>query len=108
MAMARHSTSGKKKSPAGALFFVRHILFEQELCKLVETATPGVPFVGGTFRDVAYGVDADAPEALGSLHHSRILLAAVAHEHDLVGLFESGCAIDVIDAHHSAPPTVIR
>ena len=60
------------------------ILFEHQLCKLIEAATPGVPFVGSAGRFVTYGIHAKLfLDVLGCLDDTHILLATTAHEEQL-------------------------
>ena len=59
-------------------------LFEHQLSKLIETATPGVPLVGSARRLVAYGIHADLLlDILGSLDTTHVLLATTTHEEQL-------------------------
>lgn len=56
------------------------LLLEDQLCKLEEAATPGVPLMSSSGRLITYGVDTDGLDILGCLDATHVLLATTAHE----------------------------
>ena len=70
----------------------------------MEAATPSLPLVSCSRRNIAVSVDADSLEVAGSLAYAVVtlshscLLAASTHEEHLIGLLEVGCVLQLIGA----------
>ena len=66
------------------LGFKNNFLFEEQLCELVEAATPSVELVCCAFRLVTNSVHAELLlDFLGSFNTTHVLLATTAHEEEL-------------------------
>ena len=65
-------------------YYSIYYLFENQLSKLIEAATPCVPFVGCAWRLITDGIHAELLlDVLGSLNTTHVFLAATAHEEQL-------------------------